>query len=123
MMVRPKFLTAGFAALALVTAGTSTAQAAATSTARPAAPSTVPVSCASARVWLRLATSTGQRCYTGYGRDAARLIVGREQIVGRRTVCLTTTAPARRLCTTGPRIVSLIPAKHVVSITISTAAA
>jgi len=123
MMVRPKFLAAGFAALALVTAGTSTAQAAATSAARPAALSTVPVSCASARVWLRLATSTGQRCYTGYGTDTARLIVGREQIAGRRTVCLTTTAPAGRLCATGPRIVSLTPPKHIVSITISTPAA
>jgi hypothetical protein len=116
----PKCLAAGFAALALVTAGTSAAQAAATSAARPAALSTVPVSCASARVWLRLTTSTGQHCYTGYGKDIARLVVSREQIAGRRTVCLTTTAPAGRLCATGPRIVSLIPSKHIVSITIST---
>jgi hypothetical protein len=120
MTVRPQCLAVGFAALALVTAGTSTAQAAATSAARPAALSTSPVSCASARVWLRLTTSTGEHCYTGYGTDTASLVVRREQIAGRRTVCLITTAPAGRLCAAGPRIVSLIPPKHVVSITIST---
>jgi hypothetical protein len=119
MTVRPKCLAIGFAALTLVTAGTSAAQAADTSAARPAALSTFPVSCASATVWLRLTTSTGEHCYTGYGTDIASLIVSKEQIAGRRTVCLTT-APAGRLCATGPRIVSLTPPEHVVSITIST---
>jgi hypothetical protein len=85
-------LAVGFAALTLVTAGTSTAQAA-TSAARRAALSTFPVSCASATVWLRLTTSTGEHCYTGYGTDNASLVVSKEPIAGRRTVCLAT-APA-----------------------------
>jgi hypothetical protein len=123
MTVRLRSLAVAFAALALVAAGTSTAQAAATSAARPAALSTLPVSCASARAWLRLTTSTGLHCYTGNGRYTARLTVRREQIVGRHTACLTTTAPLGRLCATGPRIISLVPPRHVVAITISTPAA
>jgi hypothetical protein len=123
MTVRPRSLAVALAALALVAAGTSTAQAAATSAARPAALSTLPVSCASAKAWLRLTTSTGQHCYTGYGSYTVRLTVRTEQIVGRRTACLTTTAPVGRLCLTGPRIISLVPPSHVVTITISTPAA
>jgi hypothetical protein len=120
MTVRLRSLAVAFAALALVAAGTSAAQAAATSPARPAALSALPVSCASSRAWLRLTTSTGPHCYTGNGRYAARLTVRREQIVGRHTACLTTTAPLGRLCVTGPRIIALLPPRHVVAITIST---
>lgn len=70
--------------------------------ATPVAPATVPVSCTSVAVWVKLWSSLGLRCYTGSGFRVVDLPgVNREQIIGVHRVCLVSNVRGVR-CLRGP---------------------
>jgi hypothetical protein len=92
-------------------------------TATPGAPATVPVSCSSAAVWVKLWSSLGLRCYTGSGSRGVDLPgVKRGQIIGADRVCLVSNVRSVH-CLRGPAGAVFQPPVQVAEIIIDRPAA